>query len=149
MGRAVRKSENAKGVPMLFAEPRRATRMANMGDYADMDAENVESAEGVCPRWRIFCMVCLRSLRNCSVSSLRARWCWAAATSTFSTRRRAITAMIARKSSDVRGSWCAAAERRRTLISRNRFCVKRDGGSCVLTLLVKRRSHRFRRLRSM
>lgn len=99
--------------------------------------------------WRRFCMVCLRSLRNCSVSSLRARWCWAAATSTFSTRRRAITAMIARKSSDVRGSWCAAAERRRTLISRNRFCVKRDGGSCVLTLLVKRRSHRFRRLRSM
>ncbi len=24
--------------------------MANMGDYADMDAENVESAEVVCPR---------------------------------------------------------------------------------------------------
>ena len=47
MGRAVRKSENAKSVPMLFAEPRRATRMANMGDYADMDAENVESAEVV------------------------------------------------------------------------------------------------------
>lgn len=55
MGRAVRKSENAKGVPMLFAEPRRATRMANMGDYADIDAENVESAEVVCPQCRAAC----------------------------------------------------------------------------------------------
>ena len=111
--------------------------MANMGDYADMDAENVESAEVVCPR--------------CGSRHV-AQILHGMPAFTEELQRELAEGKVVLGGCDIdifHPTPSAAAERRRTLISRNRFCVKRDGGSCVLTLLVKRRSHRFRRLRSM